>query len=226
MAADRYIRETGDDQIVEEPVLADTLYASHEDIAARRHEDVPLYTTEVTPSGRPAAFPYTLHANAVTAQALDVYRRTLDETTARGVQDPDAVRAAVRRQFATERDGKTVFRSAVNLAGEAVTDDDPLVSVLWLPLYEMLERSDSAYRRTVRDLDLSPRYLVQQCARLLGPDGREALEWLRRAPLHLGFASEDIDADGRASGNGADAALGGLLAYTVWYAVHALGITP
>lgn len=226
VAADRYIRETGDDQIVEEPVLADTLYASYEDITARRHEEFPLYSTEVTPSGRPAAFPYTLHANAVVAQALDVFRRTLDENTARDVQDPEAVRAALRRHFATERDGKPTFRSAVNLAGEAVVDHDPMVSVLWLPLYELVDRNDSAYRRTVRALDVSPEFLVQQCARLVGPDAREVLSWLRRAPLHLGFAAEVVDAEGRATGNGGDASLAGLVASTCWYAIHALGVTP
>jgi len=52
------------------------------------------------------------------------------------------------------------------------------------------------------------------------------LLWLRRAPLHLGLAAEEVDATGRATGNGTDAALGGLLAYSVWYAVHALGVTP
>jgi hypothetical protein len=226
LATDRYIRETGDDQIVEEPVLADTLYASSEDITARRNSDVPLYSTEVTPSGRPAAFPYTLHGNAVAAQALDVFRRTLDEETAREVQDPEAVRAALRRHFSKERDGKPLFLSAINLAGEAVADDDPLVSVLWLPLYDMVDRADSAYRRTVRGLDLSPHYLVQQCARLMGPDAKQVLQWLRRAPLHLGLAAEEIDAEGRATGNGTDASLAGLVAYCVWYAVHALGVTP
>lgn len=226
LAADRYIRDTGDEQVVEEPVLADTLYASHEDIAARRHGEIPLYSTEVTPSGRAAAFPYTLHANAVAAQALDVFRRTLDEETARGVQDPEAVRAALRRHFATEREGKAMFRSAVNLTGEAVADDDPMVSVLWLPHYDLLDRSDSAYRRTVKALDVSPQFLVQQCARLMGPDAKEVLQWLRRAPLHLGLAAEEVDAEGRATGNGGDAALGGLLAYTCWYSVHALGVTP
>lgn len=226
LATDRYIRETGDDQIVEEPVLADALYASSEDIGARRNEQVPLYATEVTPSGQPAAFPYTLHGNAVVAQALDVFRRTLDEETARDVQDPEAVRAALRRQFTTDREGKAQFLSAINLGGEAVADDDPLVSVLWLPLYDMVDRSDSAYRRTVRSLDLEPRYLVQQCARLMGPDAREVLQWLRRAPLHMGLAAEEVDAEGRGTANGVDASLAGLLAYSVWYAVHALGVSP
>ncbi|MBK9978717.1 MAG: hypothetical protein IPP20_12455 [Gemmatimonadetes bacterium] len=57
IAIDRYIRDTGDDQIVEEPVIADTLYGSHEDISARRHETIPLYTTEVTPRGVRPLFP-------------------------------------------------------------------------------------------------------------------------------------------------------------------------
>jgi len=226
LAIDRYIRETGDDQIVEEPIIADTLYGSHEDISARRHEAIPLYSTEITPAGRPAAFPYTLHGNAVAAQALDVFRRTLDEETARGVEDPEAVRAAIQRHFAGERGGKPILMSAVNLGGEAVADDEPAASVVWLPMYETLDRRDSAYRRTVRSIDLQPRVLAQQIARLLGPDAKEVMQWLRRAPLHQGLAAEQVDAEGRATADGGDASLAGLLAYTLWYAVHALGVAP
>jgi len=226
IAIDRYIRESGDEQIVEEPVIADTLYGSHEDISARRHESVPLYSTEITPAGRPSAFPYTLHGNAVAAMAMDVFRRTLDEETARGIEDPEAVRAALQRQFAGERDGKSILMSAVNLAGEAVADDEPSASVVWLPLYETLDRRDSAYRRTVRTIDLEPRVLAQQIARLLGPDARDVMQWLRRAPMYNGLAAERVDADGQATANGGDASLAGLLAYTLWYAVHALGVAP
>ena len=94
-----------------------------------------------------------------------------------------------KRHFARERDGKSMFASAIDLAGNAVPDDDPLASVLWLPLYEAVDRNDSTYRRTVRAASARPRFLVQQCARLLGPgraDGaavaaaRAARRWLRR----------------------------------------------
>jgi hypothetical protein len=224
LAVDRYIRETGDDEIVEEPVLADTLYLSADDLAARRSEQLPLYSTEVTPSGEPAPLPYTLHGNAVVAQALEVLRRTLDEETARDVQDPEAVRAALKRHFARDRDGKSMFASAIDLAGAGVTDDDPLASALWLPVYELVERSDSTYRRTVRAHSTEPRYLVQQCARLLGPEASDVMRWFRRAPLDDGVACEEVDAEGRARANGGDAALAGLLAHTLWYAVHALGV--
>ena len=66
------------------------------DLDARRDQHVPLYSTEVSPAGVPVPHPFTLHANAAVAQALDVLRRTLDEETARGVEDPEAVRAAIR----------------------------------------------------------------------------------------------------------------------------------
>jgi hypothetical protein len=226
LATDRYIRETGDDQIVEEPVLADTLYASWDDLAARRDQHVPLYSTEVTLSGAPAPYPFTLHANAAVAQALDVLRRTLDEESARSVEDPEAVRAALRRHFAIEHDGKVTFASAIDLAGRVHTEDDPNASAYWLPLYDAVERFDSIYRRTVRGLGAEPHELALQCARLLGPDAGAVLQWLRRAPLDNGVAAEIVDAEGRAVANGGDAALAGLLAWCSWYAVHALGVRP
>ncbi|MBC7894035.1 MAG: hypothetical protein H7066_01410 [Cytophagaceae bacterium] len=226
IAIERYIRETGDDQVVEEPVIADTLYGSFEDVRVRRHEEFPLYSTEISPSGKPTPFAYTLHGNAVAAMALDVFRRTLDEETSKNVDDPEAVRAAFQRHFTRERDGKEILMSAVNLTGEAVADDEPSASVVWLPMYDAADRSDSAYRRTVRSLEIEPRVLVQQIAHLLGPEANETMKWLRRAPLHGGLAAEVVDADGKALENGGDASLAGLLAYMLWLAVHVLGVNP
>ncbi|MFN2398973.1 MAG: hypothetical protein ABR543_10100 [Gemmatimonadaceae bacterium] len=226
IATDRYIRGTGDEHIVDEPILADTLYVSYEDISARRHEHIPLYSTEITPSGTPAPLPFTLHGNAVLAQALDVFRRTLDEETAREVEDPEAVRAAISRHFAGERDGKVVLASAINLSGGSAHMDDATASAYWLPLYEAVERSDSIYRRTVRGVGAEPRWLAQQCARLMGPEAATVLEWLRRAPLDNGVAAEEVDAEGRGVANGGDGALAGLLAWSVWHCVHVLGVRP
>lgn len=224
IATDRYIRDSNDEQIVEDPVVADTLYVAADDIAARRDERIPLFATEVLPSGEPAPFPFTLHGNAVSAMALDVLRRTLDEEAAAAVQDPAAVRAALMRHFAVDRGGKSRFATAIDLHGGVTEVDDPVGSLMWLPLYEALDRDDSMYRRSVRANDTTSEALAPQVARLLGPDATNVLTWLRRAPLDNGVACMYIDAEGRATGNGGDAALAGLLAYTVWYAVHALGI--
>lgn len=226
IAVDRYIRETGDDQVVDEPVLADTLYLSADDLAGRRNEGFPLYSTEVNPAGQPVPHPFTLHGNAVVAQALEVLRRTLDEESSREVEDPEAVRAALARHFSVERNGKTALASSIDLAGALATDDDPAASALWLPLYEAVARHDSLYRRTVKGLGAEPRYLAQQCARLLGPDAAAVLEWVRRAPLDGGLAAELVTSGGKAIANGGDASLAGLLAWCTWYAIHALGVRP
>jgi hypothetical protein len=238
IAVDRYIRDTGDDRVVDEPVLADTLYLVADDLDARRDKRVPLYSTEVSPSGVPAAHPFTLHANATVAHALDVLRRTLDEETAKDLQDPEAVRAAIHRHFTVERPakqtpgaaatsgGRSTFASAIDLAGATSEADDPSASAFWLPIYEAVPRHDSTYRRTVKAIDLTPQSLTQQCARLIGPDAANVLQWLRRATLDGGRAAEVIDAEGKAVANGGDASLSGLLAWTAWYAVNALGERP
>ncbi len=230
IATDRYIRDTHDEQIVEDPIVADTLYLASDDIAARRDEHVPLYATEVTLAGDPTPYPFTLHGNAVVALALDVFRRTLDEEAAASIEDPAAVRAAIRRHFAIDRGEKARLATSVDLAGGSSLDDDPVGSLLWLPMHEAIDRDDTLFRRTARAVragDLpndAAQPLLPQLARLLGPEGSEVLAWLRRAPLDNGIAAEMVDGEGRAVANGADAALAGLLAYTVWYAAHALGV--
>lgn len=228
LAVDRYIRDTNDDRIVEEPVIADTLYLSADDLAARRDRNVPLYSTEVMPGGETAPFAFTLHGNAVAAQALEILRRTLDEESARTVEDPEAVRAALKRHFVADRGGERaqVFASATDLAGHHSFDDDPVGSALWLPLYEAVERHDSMYRRTVKRRAAAPAELARECARLLGPESSSILQWFRRASLDGGIAAEIVTPDGQAKANGGDAALSGLLAWTAWYAVHALGERP
>jgi hypothetical protein len=224
IAVDRYIRDTGDDAVVDEPAIGDALYLASDDIHDRRDARLPLYSTEVTPDGQPVAYPFTLHANAAVANALDVLRRTLDEQASREVQDPAAVRAAIKRAFAPDRDPKARFSAAIDLAGHSSDVDEPSASALWLPLYEMVDRQDSLYRRTVKAIPADHSMLVRQIARLLGPDADAVLQWLRRAPLHGGLAAELVDDAGGAVANGGDAALSGLLAWAAWYAVHALGV--
>jgi hypothetical protein len=226
LAAERYIRDTGDDHIVDDPAIADALYLVADVLASRRDKKVPLFTTEVTPSGEPAVHPFTLHGNAVAAQALDILKRTLDEETSANVEDADAVRAAIKRHFVIDKDEKKQFASSTDLAGNSDVRDDPSGSTLWLPFYETVPREDSTYRRTAKQMELAPERLTQRCARLVGPDSAKVLDWFRRAPLSGGMAAEFVDGEGRATGNAGDASLSGLIAWSAWYAVHALGERP
>ena len=224
IAVDRYARDTGDGAIVDEPAIADTLYLAGDDLRDRRDRRVSLYSTEVTLSGELAPHPYTLHANAAVSQALEILRRTLDEETSRAVEDPAAVRGAIKRHFAPEREPKATLRSSVDLAGQWSTDDDAYASAVWLPLYEAFDRQDSLYRRTVKAIPSARSALVREIGRLLGPESEDVLLWLRHAPLHGGVAAELVDDAGVATGNAGDASLSGLLAWAAWYAVHALGV--
>jgi hypothetical protein len=225
IATDRYIRDTGDDQIVEEAILADTLYLSSDDLTDRRDEEHPLYHADVTLGGAPSTN-FSAHANAAVAYALDCLRRTLDEKEAESLQDPEAVRAAVRTHFLVGDATKAVFASSIAMDGPGVREDDASASTLWLPLLEAVDRTDSVYRRTAKAVQAGTPMLEQQLARLMGPDAGAVLEWLRRAPLDRGFAAEFVDAGGAATGGGADAALSGLLAYVVWVAVNSHGVRP
>ncbi|MDB4881639.1 MAG: hypothetical protein JWL95_405, partial [Gemmatimonadetes bacterium] len=224
IAVDRYARDTGDGAIVDEPAIADTLYLASDDLRDRRDRRVTLYSTEVSLSGDLAAHPFTLHANAAVAQALEILRRTLDEETSRAVEDPTAVRAAIKRHFTPDREPKATLRSSIDLAGQWSNEDDPSASAVWLPLYEMLDRDDSLYRRTVKAVPSARSALVREIGRLLGPESESVLLWLRHAPLHGGLAAELVDDGGVAVANAGDASLSGLLAWAAWYAVHALGV--
>jgi hypothetical protein len=227
IAVDEYIVHSGDDKVVEEPLLADSLYNAFEDIEARKHKTLPLYSTEVNPDGSVPDYPYTAHGNAVVALALDILSHTLDEKTAEKVQDPSAVRAALLRQFShTDGSGKSVLMRASDLGVSGTESDGGSAALYWLPYYDLVGRDDSLYRRTVKPLEtVETDAVFMWCGRLIGPNGARALEWLRRAPLDGGVASEIVDSEGRAVANGGDAALSGLLAYTAWYAVHALGVS-
>ena len=224
IAVDRYIRDTGDDAIVDEPAIGDALYLSGDDLKDRRDSRVPLYSTDVTTAGGAATHPFTLHANAAVAQALEILRRTLDEQSARDVEDPAAVRAAIKRHFSNDRDPKGKLAASIDLAGHRSEEDVPAASAFWVPMFEAIDRQDSLYRRTVKGIESDPSVLVRQIGRLLGPDGASVLEWLRRAPLHDGVAAEVVDESGLAVANGGDAALSGLLAATAWHAMHVLGM--
>jgi hypothetical protein len=78
----------------------------------------------------------------------------------------------------------------------------------------------------VKRVSTPPKELARECARLLGPDSSTVLQWFRRSTLDGGIAAEIVGAEGQAISNGGDAALSGLVAWTAWYAVHALGERP
>jgi outer membrane protein assembly factor BamB len=80
---DEYIVQSGDDKIVEEPLLADALYNAFEDIESRRNKTFPLYATEINADGTlprhvyPRATP-TYHDGRIYALGAEGEFRVLD----------------------------------------------------------------------------------------------------------------------------------------------------
>jgi hypothetical protein len=216
IAVDEYVSATRDDRILEDPVVSDTMYLVHDELADRRHAEFPLYATEVTPSGAAAPLPFTAHASAVASIALDALKRLLDEETAREAPDGEAVRVALLRSFMRGTGAKRDIVTALNLGGEESKEDDPVGSMLSFPIYRAVDGEDRLVSALAKFAPEPGGALVRRIARASAEEGEEAFEWLRRAPLDGGIAAEVLDERGRAIANGGDAILAAELARLVW----------
>ena len=210
-------------EIVDEPVLADTLYLAADDLdgATRRARSAVLDRGESVRRAGGAS----VHA----ARATPSSRRRSTSCAARStrrrratVEDPDAVRAAIRRHFVIERDGKATLRVGRSISPAATSlDDDPSASALLAP--------DLRGGRAT-GLDVSPHgegdrrraalaRAAVRAAHRPRRDGRAAVAASRAARRRRRRGDRGRRRSAR-SANGGDASLSGLLAWTVWYAVQ------
>lgn len=222
IAVDRYIAETGDREILEEPMISDALVLAYDDIQMRKDERLPLYSTEILPSGELSPFPFTLHGNVAVARALEFFRTAFEEDISIEVEDPEPMLRALRRHFVVGRAEQARLATSVDLAGGASFEDDSVASVLWLAYFGVFDESDAVYRRTISRAAQSTGEgseqhtpLIPKLAQLLTPQAPSVLDWLRRAALDGGLAGEYVNADGQVVENGGDASIAGLLAWTV-----------
>ncbi|MCU0623689.1 MAG: hypothetical protein MUF53_07465, partial [Gemmatimonadaceae bacterium] len=123
--------------------------------------------------------PWTLHANAAAAFALEVFSRTLDEETAKEVADPATVRQAARKHFVRKAPGGEVFAVAGDLLG--AHSDEPLVgaSLGWLPQLEFCARTDAVYTRTMMPRGGRPATAVMRRSPVCSPtrSGTRPMRW-------------------------------------------------
>ena len=151
--------------------------------------------------------------NAAVAHALDVLRRTLDEQTAREVEDPAAVRAAIRRHFALDRDPKATLHAAIDLAGRHAAEDEPSASALWLPLFEAVERAGLALPADGEGDSAGARAARAAASRgCSAPTATACSSGCAARRCTAGSRPSWWTPTGAAMANGGDAALSGLLA--------------
>ena len=231
IATDRYIRDTGDDRVVDEPALADTLYLRRRGSrrAARQAHSAVLDGGE--PVGRAGGAP--VHAARERGGGAGARRACGARSTKRRREDCRIPTRCAPRSTAisssTTRTGKHVdVRVGDRSRGRDV--DGATIRRRrrsGCRCTRRCARQDSTYRRTVQGdrRDAAARWrssargswartrrtCCSGCVARRSTAGSRPRWWTRTA---------------RAVANGGDASLSGLLAWAAWYAVNALGERP
>lgn len=245
-ALDRYVEETGDATILDEPIITEVLGELDDLLLDRLHPKVLLATTELLPSGERADHPYVTFDNVL----VWAFSRALERIWPAGTEGAppnftgaaEEVASAIWRHCTVEVDGLRVLAWSTDLAGEAAVYDDPEGSLALLPYLGFCDADDPVWRNTIELLHSSgyPFWLGEReypgmasrthpetaslaglCSRLLGPGREDALQVLRGLDLEGGIASETYDPDtGRTAEGPYAAALAGLLAWSLWQALE------
>jgi hypothetical protein len=133
IATERYIRDSNDDQIVEEPVSPTRSISRLDDIAARRDATHPAVRHGSDAFGRAGAAPFTLHRQ----RRCGVGARCASSHAGRGgrVARAEIPVPCARRSCGTLRwtvEARRALRRSIDLAGGAALEDDPVGSLMWL----------------------------------------------------------------------------------------------
>jgi hypothetical protein len=237
--ADYYVRTTGDESLLDEPLLRQVLIETDNALYLRLHGQHMLCSTDLLPSGDAADHPYPTVGNALLWAFCDalprLWTRGTDEPPLRLEGAASEVAAAIWQHCTTELDGIAVLASSANLDGEAAVYDDPAGTIALLPFFGFCPADDPLWTDTMEFLrsrryplwrdgevpglttrsDRAHARLAALCADLLGPAQQDALRRLARLRFPAGVA-----AGGYATETGDviepyHAALAGYLAWTM-----------
>jgi len=245
IAIERYIRETGDESILEEPIIGEVLRDLEATMYARLHPEVFLATSDVLPSGHAADYPYVVFANAM----LHAFCKSLERAFGSNPDDLKRVQtaaeelsAAIWRRCTVDIDGLVVLAGSTDLAGGAAVYDDPAGSLQLLPFYGLCSRDEPLWKNTVEFLrseanplwhgdvpfpGLSDRANAEVastaalCSDMLGARTEAALETLRRLRLRDALVAAAYDPHtGAPAGAPHDGPIAGFLAWALVKAVE------
>lgn len=245
VALDRYVTETQDRSILEEPPVQDVLREIDAGLFGTLDQEAFLASTEATPSGERPAYPFSVAANVLLWKVCDALPRIWiaagpeDVPRLRGAADEAA--AAIWRYGTAEIDGLRILAWSVDIDGSAAVYDDPSASLMALPALGFCSVDEPVWRNTM-DLLASDSYPYMRrgafpgrstrllpeapataalCADLIGPGGEAALQLLRRMRLPAGLVAEAYDAEtGEPVGEHYDAALAGFMSTSLWEALE------
>lgn len=248
VALDRYLRDTGDETILNEQIVRQVLEELADLVRDHLHPEIFLGATEVDTGGNGPIYPYLTYDNVLLWLFCNALARLLPPAEGDDAASPpyqaaaDEVAAAIWRYCVAEVAGMRLLAAAADLEGEAAVYDDPEASLLLLPAYGFCGEDDPVWRNTL-DFLHSEEYpfwhgdrpvpgvgsrehpdlasLPGLCAALIGPRRDRALATLKRLELEGGVASLWYDPEtGRGEAGGHHAAAAGLLAWTLSRAVE------
>ncbi|MGH7505773.1 MAG: glycoside hydrolase family 125 protein, partial [Longimicrobiales bacterium] len=241
IALERYVEQSGDEALLDEPLIQDVLREIDEHLWSRLHPQVFLCATELLPSGDPADQPYAAYPNALLwrlCRAIPrIWHAAQGEAPARLASADDEIQAAFWQRCTADVDGLQVIACSSDLEGHVTVYDDPSGSLRLLPHLGFCPEDDPIWSNTM-DLFHSDDYplwlgdrphpglaarsapdrasFAALCADLLTSRRDRALEVLRGLVLEGDVACIAWDPDtGRGSTGPYDAALAGFLAWTL-----------
>lgn len=241
IALDRYVTETNDDALLDEPLLQEVLRELDNALFGRLDSERFLVATELLPSGDKADQPYVAYDNVLVwrfAQALPrLWRRRPSDPPPRFERAGDEIAAALWQRCTVDVDGMRVIGYMSDLRGSVMVYDDPAGSLRLLPYLGFCDAEDPIWSNTM-DLLHSSQYplwlgnaaypgfatrdrpraaaFASLCADLLTPRRDEAIQLLRSLELDGGVAGEAYDpATGRIADGPFSAPLAGFLAWAL-----------
>ena len=246
LALDRYVRETRDETILDEPIVQDVLRELDANIFGRLHPETFVCATELLPSGDPATHPFVTYDNvllwAFCAALERLWIPRSDDDRPRLAGGAEEVSAAIWRSFTAEVNGLRVLACSTDLQGEAAVYDDPAGSLLLLPYLGFCDADDPIWSNTFEWLlssanpfwlgdapfpglagrsRLAQPMLAGLASLLLGPRRDDALEIIQRLELEGEVASETYDAQtGRTAERPYHAPSAGFLAWALFEALE------
>lgn len=247
IALDRYVSDTNDDAVLDEPLLQDVLRELDNVLFNRLDPEHFLVATELLPSGDKADPPFVAYDNVLVwrfAEALPrLWRRRPGDAPPRFERAGDEIAAALWQRCTVEVDGMRVIGYMSDLHGTVLVYDDPAGSLRLLPYLGFCDAEDPIWTNTMELLHSSqyPLWLgsasypgfatrarprtpafASVCADLLTPRREEAIRLLRRLELDGGVAGESYDpATGRIADGPFSAPLAGFLAWALLHEMPA-----
>ena len=237
IAIENYIEVTGDEEILDDSDIVKLVDSIVSQIKGKRNEILGLYETFLQPTDDMRTYPYITYDNVLVWKVFRIlakwnWRGKGKDWDVQSVLLKDDINSNCIREF----DGKMQYVWSVDEVGNFDIYDEPPGSLILLPVFDFVSRTDEAWMNTY-DQITDPSYEYSFSGRRFGAIGcphaphpwvlslcnlvrvngdQNALEKLLNAEMDDGIACESIDEDTGISTTGdAFATCAGYLAATL-----------